>query len=80
MVKARNPNDAVTPIKVVDWSRMGRPHAAYVSFVACSISTTVQLAALQAAAAFMKPVSAHRQPKSLGEHVDAGTVARTHLD
>jgi hypothetical protein len=48
--------------------------------VACSTSTTEQLAALHAAAVFMKAVSAHRQPKSLGEHADDGTVARTHFD
>jgi hypothetical protein len=72
--------DAVTPISVVDWSRVGTPHAAYVSFVARSTSTTEQFAALQAAAALMKLVSAQRQPKSLDEQLDVDTVASTHFD
>lgn len=70
---------------------MGIPHAAYVSFVEpgalsdCSEyepavdslkpSTTVQLAALQSAAAPMKFVSAQRQPISAGVQADIGRVA-----
>lgn len=78
--KARLPMEAVTPSRVALWSRIGIPHAAYVSLAACKTSTTVQLFELHAAAVLMNSVSAHRHAKSLGEQLDEGTVARTHFD
>jgi hypothetical protein len=75
--RAKLPSEATTPISVALWSRVGTPHAAYVSFADLSTSTTVQLAALHAAAVFMKVVSAHKHGKSVGEQLDTGIVAMT---
>jgi hypothetical protein len=74
---ANAPMDATGPINVFVLSRMGMPHAAYVSFVACSIETTEQLPALHAATVVMKATSAQRQPKSFTEH-DCGVFNAKH--
>jgi hypothetical protein len=69
--------DATGPIKFLVWSRIGMPHTAYVSLVACNIETTEQFPALQAANDGMNTVSMQRQPKSFAVH-DCGMLDEKH--
>jgi hypothetical protein len=78
IIRAKLPMDATGPINEFVLSRIGTPHAAYVSLVAFSMSTTVQLPALQPAAVAMNCSSAQRQATSLGEQLVVGKTADKH--